>query len=136
MNARAVSIFVSALALLVMLAEVFNNDECLNLLLYLPFYAYPMLIAMFFSICSEKTKSQALLATGSVLYGVWYFLAVAGAFNILHNPGEEVGYMADLLNSVNYVLIGVYALPFMLAVWGVVGWFERRERPGFYKKPK
>ena len=126
----------SALVLVAVVAEVACNDQWINLVLYSPFYGYPMLVGMFISICSEKPVSQMCLAAGSVLFGVWYFCAMKGVFKVLHNPGEEIGYMADILNSVNYVLVGVFALPLMIAVWGVVGWCERRERPGFYKKPK
>jgi len=136
MNHRLVSILLSALALAAAWVEILCNDSLLNLLLYLPFYGYPMMLGMFLSVCSEKPKSQVLLAVGSVLYGIWYFAAMRGVFNVLHKTEEEFGYAAVLLNSVNYVLVGVYALPFMAAVWCAVGIFERRERPGFYKKEK
>jgi len=134
MKHQILSCVVSAIALVAVLSEVASNDVVINLVLYLPFYGYPMLLGMFLSVCSEKPKSQALLAAGSVLFTVWYFFAMNGAFNLLHNAHDEIGYMAEIYKNVNYVLVGVYAFPFMLALWSVVAWFEKRERPGFYKK--
>ena len=136
MTPQTLSICLSALGLLAILGEVACNDEFITLLLYLPFYGYPMAIAMFISVCSEKPISHAFLAAGSLLYAAWYFCAIQGVFKVLHKPAEEMGYIADILNNVNYVLVGLYALPAMIAVWSAVGWFERRERPGFYKKPR
>jgi len=135
-NPRKLSILISALALLALMAEASVNDKFLHMFFYLPFYGYPMLVAMFLSVCSEKPKSQGLLAAGSVVFAAWYFFALSGVVKILQDPSKEHGYIAEVVNNQNYVFIGLYALPFLVIIWGVVGWFERRERPGFYKKPK
>jgi len=134
MRPRVISIIISALVLLAIICEVAINDSFLNMSLYWPFYGYPLLVAMFLSVCSDKPRSQWILAAGSVLYGIWYCVSVGGSFfkynDDLHH---ETSYMAGILNQQNYVFIGLYALPVLLAFWITTGFWERKKRPGFYR---
>ena len=132
MRSRVISITLSALVFLAIIVEVAWSDSILNLLLYWPFYGYPLIVAMFLSVCSDKPRSQWILTAGSILYGIWYFSAISGVFFTFYNDLQnESSYMAGILNQQNYVFVGLYALPALLPFWIATGILERKKRPGF-----
>ena len=136
MKPRATSIIVSALVLLAVTCEVAWSDSILNLLLYWPFYGYPLVVAALLSACSDKPASQWMTAAGSVLYGAWYFVSIGGAFFGFNDDLQnELPYVAGILNQQTYVFIGLYALSVLLPLWIAIGFVERwnKPRPGFYK---
>ena len=113
MNFRNVTIILSSIILLGMIGFVGSKttrggiDFIIGMAFFLPFYGLPPIVSMVLSVISKNPFSQGLLATTSLLYGIWFTYAMYLAFYVDLDPQS----------GLVILFVGIYALPVLLPLW-------------------
>ena len=114
MNLRNVTIILSIIILLGMMTFVGHKATyrgithfMAGMAFFLPFYGTPLIVSIVLSIVSKNSFSQGILATTSLLYGIWFAYAMYFAFYVHLDPQS----------GLIILFVGIYSLPVMLPAW-------------------
>jgi len=71
------------------------------------FCGFPPIVSMVLSVKAKSPFSHIILATASLLYGIWFAYAMFDAFYVHVDPQS----------AIVIVFVGIYALPVLLPLW-------------------
>ncbi len=122
MNLRKVTIWLSVLMLLgvVGLFSLGNHDNIVNLVCAVvgltPLCSFPFIVNCVLAYKWKNRWSLGILATTSVMYGLWFTSVMYDAFYLhyLLKPDPQGGLII--------LFLGVYSLPVLLPAW-IVAWY-------------
>ena len=102
---------------LIIVALLFVTDNPMGALFFSVFSTWPLLIILFLIEVCARPFCQIVLTISSLCYALWFAYLYGCAFYWYVDPQSPI-----LL-----LFVGVYALPVLVPVWGLV--FLMRRRP-------